>query len=65
MGSGRDATTPQALRTLLADTAKNLFVSEHGQRLYRALELTYRNLAPKQEVVVDRGAFRSAPIAAI
>lgn len=53
-GSGSDATTPQALRTLLADSAKNLFVSERDRRLYRVLELTYLNLAPKQEAVADR-----------
>jgi adenylate cyclase len=48
------ATTPQALRTLLADTAKNLFASERDQRLYRVLEFTYLNPAPKQEAVADR-----------
>jgi adenylate cyclase len=53
-GSGSDATTPQALRTLLADSAKNLFVSERDRRLYRVLELTYFNLPPKQEAVADR-----------
>jgi hypothetical protein len=53
-GSGSGATTPQALRTLLADTAKNLFVGERDQRLYRVIELTYLHPAPKQEAVADR-----------
>ena len=39
---------------MLAETAKNLFVSERDQRLYRVLELTYLNPAPKQEAVADR-----------
>jgi hypothetical protein len=46
--------TPQALRALLAETAKVLFASERDQRLYRVLDLTYLNPAPKQEAAADR-----------
>ena len=46
--------TPQALRALVADTAKALFAGERDQRLYRVLELTYFNPAPKQEAAADR-----------
>jgi TolB-like protein/Flp pilus assembly protein TadD len=53
-GSGSGLTTPQALRRLLADTAKTLFASERDQRLYRVLDLTYFNPAPKQEAAADR-----------
>ena len=53
-GPGTGPATPQTLRALLAETAKNLFVSERDQRLYRVLELTYLNPAPKQEAVADR-----------
>ena len=53
-GSGGDATTPQTLRTLLAETAKTLFAGERDQRLYRVLDLTYLNPAPKQEAAADR-----------
>lgn len=53
-GSGSDATTPQTLRTLLAETAKTLFSGERDQRLYRVLDLTYLNPAPKQEAAADR-----------
>jgi TolB-like protein len=48
------AATPQALRALLADTAKGLFAGERDQRLYRVLELTYLNPAPKQEAAAER-----------
>jgi predicted ATPase/TolB-like protein/Tfp pilus assembly protein PilF len=46
--------TPQALRALLADTAKALFAGERDQRLYRVLEVTYFNPAPKQEAAAER-----------
>jgi len=46
--------TPQALRALLAETAQSLFVSERDLRLYRVLDLTYLNPAPKQEAAADR-----------
>ena len=52
--SGTGAATPQALRALLAETAETLFVSERDQRLYRVLDLTYFNPAPKQEAAADR-----------
>ena len=35
------APPPQALRAMLAATAKALFSGERDQRLYRVLELTY------------------------
>jgi len=46
--------TTQALRALLADTAKALFAGERDQRLYRVLDLTYLNPAPKQEAAAER-----------
>src|SRR3984893_10731633 len=46
--------TPQVLRALLAETAKTLFAGERDQRLYRILDLTYLNPAPKQEAAADR-----------
>ena len=48
------AATPQALRALLAETAKALFAGERDQRLYRVLDLTYLHPAPKQEAAADR-----------
>jgi len=48
------AATPQALRALVADTAKTLFAGERDQKLYRVLDLTYLHPAPKQEAVADR-----------
>src|SRR6516165_96285 len=48
------AATPQALRALLAETAKTLFAGERDQRLYKVLDLTYLHPAPKQEAVADR-----------
>jgi TolB-like protein len=48
------ASTPQALRTLIIESAKSLFANERDQKLYRALELTYFNPAPKQVVVAER-----------
>jgi TolB-like protein len=52
--SGPGAATPQALRALLAETARTLFASERDRRLYRVLELTYLNPAPKQEAAAER-----------
>jgi predicted ATPase/TolB-like protein/cytochrome c-type biogenesis protein CcmH/NrfG len=52
--SGGGAPTPQALQAFLAETAKTLFASERDQRLYRVLELTYLNPAPKQEAAAGR-----------
>ena len=54
MRSEPSASTPQSLRTLLADTAKTLFAGERDQRLYRVLDLTYFNPAPKQEAAAVR-----------
>src|ERR1700731_735050 len=48
------AATPKILRALLAETAKTLFAGERDQRLYRILDLTYLNPAPKQEAAADR-----------
>ena len=52
--SGPSASTPQSLRTLLTDTAKTLFAVGRDQRLYRVLDLTYFNPAPKQEAAAER-----------
>ena len=52
--SGPGAATPQALRALLAETAETLFTSERDKRVYRVLDLTYFNPAPKQEAAADR-----------
>jgi TolB-like protein len=40
-GRGTAIATPQALRTLLAETAETLFANDRDQRLYRVLDLTY------------------------
>jgi len=48
------AATPQSLQTLLADAAKALFAGGRDQRLYRVLDLTYFNPAPKQEAAASR-----------
>ena len=48
------AATPQALRALLAETAKVLFAGERDLRLYHVLDLTYLNPAPKQEAAANR-----------
>lgn len=52
--SGPGAATPQALKALIAETAESLFANERDQRLYRVLELTYFNPAPKQEAAAER-----------
>jgi adenylate cyclase len=46
--------TPEALKALLSETAKRLFESERDRRVYRVLELTYFNPAPKQEAAAER-----------
>ena len=48
------AAPPQALRALLAETAQSLFAGERDRRVYRVLELTYFNPAPKQKGAADR-----------
>jgi TolB-like protein/Flp pilus assembly protein TadD len=53
-GSGQETSNPQALRSLLVETAGTLFVDERDKKLYRVLELTYFNPAPKQEAVAER-----------
>jgi adenylate cyclase len=52
--SGPGAATPQALKALIAETAESLFANQRDQRLYRVLELTYFNPAPKQEAAAER-----------
>jgi hypothetical protein len=59
--STQGAATPQVLRALLAETAKTLFAGERDQRLYRILDLTYLNPAPKQEVAADRLGLHLSP----
>jgi TolB-like protein/Flp pilus assembly protein TadD len=51
---GPGAATPHGLKALLVETAKTLFTSERDQRLYRVLDLTYLNPAPKQEAAAGR-----------
>lgn len=46
--------SPQALKTLLAETAETLFANERDQRVYRVLDLTYFHPAPKQEAAAGR-----------
>jgi len=53
-GSGSGAAAPAALRALIAETAKTLFANERDQRLYRVLDLTYFNPAPKQEAAANQ-----------
>jgi adenylate cyclase len=50
---GPDANV-QALRVMLAETAETLFANTRDQKLYRVLDLTYINPAPKQEAAADR-----------
>jgi predicted ATPase/TolB-like protein len=52
--AGPGAATPQALRALLSETARALFAGERDRRLYRVLDLTYLNPAPKQEAAAER-----------
>jgi TolB-like protein/Flp pilus assembly protein TadD len=44
----------QDLRMTLAETAEALFANSRDQKLYRVLDLTYFNPAPKQEAAADR-----------
>ena len=46
--------TVQGLRAMLAETAETLFANTRDQKLYRVLDLTYLNPAPKQEAAADR-----------
>lgn len=46
--------TIQSLRAMLAETAETLFANSRDQKLYRVLDLTYLNPAPKQEAAADR-----------
>lgn len=50
---GPDATV-HSLRAMLAETAETLFASTRDQKLYRVLDLTYLNPAPKQQAAADR-----------
>ena len=53
-GSCSSAAAPAALRALIAETVKTLFANELDQRLYRVLDLTYFNPAPKQEAAAGQ-----------
>src|SRR3954470_13647703 len=46
--------TPQALKALLAETAETLFAGGRDQKVYRVLQLTYFDPAPKQEAAAER-----------
>jgi TolB-like protein/Flp pilus assembly protein TadD len=52
--AGHDAPGPAELRALLSETVSTLFASARDEKIGRALELTYFQSAPKQEVVADR-----------
>src|SRR5262249_15812555 len=52
--AGTDPAGPAELRALLSETVSTLFVSARDEKIRRALELTYFQTAPKQEVVADR-----------
>ena len=45
---------PDELRALLSQTVSTLFRSPRDEKVRRAIELTYFETAPKQEVVADR-----------
>jgi adenylate cyclase len=51
-GSGADRS--DILRTVIAETARNLFAHERDQKLYRAIEFTYFNPAGKQEFAAEQ-----------
>jgi TolB-like protein len=46
--------TVASLRAMLVETAAELFASGRDQKLYRVLDLTYLNPAPKQEAAAER-----------
>jgi len=52
--AGSDGATPQALKTLLAQTAATLFEGERDRKLYRILELTYFNPTLKQAATAEQ-----------
>lgn len=52
--SAPGAATPGTLRNLMAEAAESLFANERDRRLYRVLDLTYFNPAPKQEAAAER-----------
>jgi TolB-like protein/Flp pilus assembly protein TadD len=52
--AGNDMAGPAELRALLSETVGILFASARDEKIRRALELTYFQSAPKQEVVADR-----------
>jgi adenylate cyclase len=52
--AGPGTVTPQALKALLANTAETLFANGRDQRVYRVLDLTYFNPAPKHEAAAER-----------
>jgi TolB-like protein len=52
--SGPGGATPNALRTLIEETAEALFANERDQKLYRVLDLTYFHPARKREAAAKR-----------
>jgi len=52
--SSGDTAGPAELRARLSETVSTLFASARDEKIRRALELTYFQSAPKQEVVADR-----------
>ncbi|MBV8410928.1 MAG: tetratricopeptide repeat protein [Alphaproteobacteria bacterium] len=52
--TGSDVAGPAELRALVSETVSTLFASGRDDKIRRALELTYFESAPKQEVVADR-----------
>jgi hypothetical protein len=52
--SGASAATPNALKTLIEETAETLFASERDQKVYRVLDVTYFHPAPKREAAAQR-----------
>jgi hypothetical protein len=60
--SASGAATPSALRTVIAESAKALFVNERDQRLYRVLDLTYFNPARNKKLPPSGWECLLAPI---
>jgi TolB-like protein/cytochrome c-type biogenesis protein CcmH/NrfG len=52
--SGPGAATPNALKTLIQQTAETLFAGERDQKVYRVLDLTYFHPAAKREAAAKR-----------
>src|SRR5262245_28685099 len=52
--ASNDTAGPAELRALLSENVRSLFASARDEKFRRALELTYFQTAPKQEVVAHR-----------